>query len=43
MALPLELTRGLSPAEIEFIAENEPITIEPMVRTQSLELIQVGR
>ncbi|KAI8048120.1 hypothetical protein BDF22DRAFT_747025 [Syncephalis plumigaleata] len=40
MAIPLELTRGLSPAEIEFIAENELITIEPMVRTQSLELIQ---
>ncbi|KAI9591841.1 DNA replication complex GINS protein psf2 [Syncephalis fuscata] len=40
MALSVELSNGLSPAEIEFLAENALITIEPSVRTKPLELIQ---
>jgi len=42
MALPRHLKNGLTPLEIEFLAENEPIEIAAAIDTrQDLELIAV--
>ncbi|KAJ3369547.1 DNA replication protein psf2 [Allomyces arbusculus] len=40
MALPVQLQSSLSPAEAEFLAENERIQIEPLVRLPVLGLIE---
>ncbi|KNE70366.1 hypothetical protein AMAG_14506 [Allomyces macrogynus ATCC 38327] len=40
MALPVQLQSALSPAEAEFLAENERIQIEPLVRLPVLGLIE---
>lgn len=43
MALPRQLKNGLSPREIEFLAENEMIEIAPAIDTrQDLELLAVN-
>ncbi|KAJ3172765.1 DNA replication protein psf2 [Geranomyces variabilis] len=39
MALPKNLRHGFAPAEIEFLAENEPITVIPSQRMETLQLI----
>ncbi|RKP07753.1 hypothetical protein THASP1DRAFT_16617 [Thamnocephalis sphaerospora] len=40
MALPADLQNGLSPAEIEFISENELVTLIPHRNIEQLNLLQ---
>lgn len=41
MALPKPLRNSFSPAEVEFLAENETVTIVPSHRMDALKLINV--